>query len=291
MSEIPETIGSQLRRERERQGLAVQKIAEQLRLDAWIVEALEADTYEGTVPPVYARGHLKKYSQLLGLAAVETPATTDARAPEAPLPLLRNNRHAMRVAPRVKKLPWVQAVAVLAVAATLAVFWWSPWKHRVTVQAAAAQPPVASSAATTDPGAAATDTAGTEGQPLPPSGPAASEAVAEAQPVDPQGSAESVASQGVVSLRLNFSANSWVDVRDATGRRLFVGHGMANTVKTLTGPAPLRVYLGFARGVEVGVNDQPVRISREFMKGEVARFMTGPDGALLPYPGNSRPRN
>jgi cytoskeleton protein RodZ len=79
---------------------------------------------------------------------------------------------------------------------------------------------------------------------------------------------------------LSFSADSWVDVRDATGRRLFAGNGRANSVKTIAGDAPMKVYLGFASGVQLEVNNHVVAIGPQFLAGDVARFEAGADGVL-----------
>jgi cytoskeleton protein RodZ len=79
---------------------------------------------------------------------------------------------------------------------------------------------------------------------------------------------------------LSFSANSWVDVRDAEGRRVFAGQGRANSVKTVAGVAPMRVYLGFASGVQLEINNRAVAIGPQFLAGDVARFEAGADGIL-----------
>ncbi|HWJ36505.1 MAG TPA: RodZ domain-containing protein [Steroidobacteraceae bacterium] len=92
--------------------------------------------------------------------------------------------------------------------------------------------------------------------------------------------AASTAGLGRARLRLSFSADSWVDVRDATGRRLFAGNGRANSVKTIAGDAPMKVYLGFASGVQLEVNNHVVAIGPQFLAGDVARFEAGADGVL-----------
>jgi hypothetical protein len=71
-----------------------------------------------------------------------------------------------------------------------------------------------------------------------------------------------------------------VDVRDATGRRLYAGNGRANSVKTIAGNAPMRVYLGFASGVQLEVNHHAVAIGPQFVAGDVAHFEAGADGVL-----------
>jgi hypothetical protein len=79
---------------------------------------------------------------------------------------------------------------------------------------------------------------------------------------------------------LSFSADSWVDVHDAAGRRAFAGKGRANSVRIIAGMAPMRVYLGFASGVQLEINNRAVAIGPQFLAGDVARFEAGADGVL-----------
>ena len=62
------TPGELLRRERERLRLSIREAAEEMHLDASIVEAIEANRFVALGAPVYAKGHLRKYATLLGLA-------------------------------------------------------------------------------------------------------------------------------------------------------------------------------------------------------------------------------
>jgi cytoskeleton protein RodZ len=98
-----------------------------------------------------------------------------------------------------------------------------------------------------------------------------------AQAVSP---APDAAGAGRARLRLSFSADSWVDVHDAAGRRAFSGNGRANSVKTIAGIAPMRVYLGFASGVQLEINNRAVAIGPQFLAGDVAHFEAGADGVL-----------
>jgi cytoskeleton protein RodZ len=112
-----------------------------------------------------------------------------------------------------------------------------------------------------------------------------------------QGAGDAVSAAGVgrARLRLSFSADSWVEVRDAAGKRLFAGQGRANSVRTIAGSAPMKVYLGFASGVQVQLNHHVVAIGPQFLAGDAARFEAGADGVLRrdahdSTAGNSHPR-
>jgi cytoskeleton protein RodZ len=85
---------------------------------------------------------------------------------------------------------------------------------------------------------------------------------------------------GRARLRLSFSADSWVDIRDYSGKQIFEGNGRANSVKTIAGTAPFRVYLRSASGVQLQLNDRAVAIGRQFISGDEARFEAGADGVL-----------
>jgi cytoskeleton protein RodZ len=309
-SEIPGTLGQRLKAERERKGLSAQKAADELHLDGWVIDALESGDYARIGPSVYGKGHLKRYAGLLGLPVAEILDAYEARsaAPAAASqPTLR-----MRTAdPAVRQLPWAPVVGLAVALALAGVFWWKPWHPRTTAVPAASTASIAESAAPaahqgTQPGAvngesAAADrvvergapaagaatggaarvggaAAGPGGTAAPAGNSVTTSAAGAAPPAN--NDANPAAGLGRARLRLSFSADSWVDVRDATGRRLFAGYGRANSVRSIAGAAPLKVYLRFASGVQLEVNNHVVAIGPQFVTGEVARFEAGADGVL-----------
>jgi cytoskeleton protein RodZ len=298
MTDLVATTGPRLKAERERRGLSSQKAADELHLDGWVIDALEAEDYERIGPSVYAKGHLKRYAALLGLPAAEimTGYESRAQAPKPPAPQPANVR--LRTdAPAVSNLPWPQiAGAIGAVLLVLAVVWWKPWHQRgtgpVNGEPLAANPGAASPDSATDSAAAvaASEAAlpGMSSSPpslppslasSPPSMPPAAAATTPAARPSPS-VADAMAGTGRARLRLSFSADSRVEVRDAAGRRVFAGNGRANSVKTIAGIAPMRVYLGFASGVQLEINNRAVAIGPQFVAGDEARFEAGADGVL-----------
>jgi len=289
MSEPAPTLGARLKAERERRGLSAIKAADELHLDAWVVDALEAEDYQRIGPPVYAKGHLKRYAGLLGLPISEVMSGYENRE-QAPKPTTTQaaNVRLRTDAPAMSNLPLPQiAGAVAAVLLIIGVLWWKPWQQRgaapVSQAPHAAHPSAPSSDSSTDSSGAASDTA--SGPPAAPSpaltAPAAGTAAGAAAPVTAgSNGADAMAGMGRARLRLSFSADSWVDVHDAAGRRAFAGKGRANSVKVIHGVAPMRVYLGFASGVQLEINDRAVAIGPQFVAGDVARFEAGADGIL-----------
>jgi cytoskeleton protein RodZ len=290
MSLSAEQIGQRLRAERERRALSVDKAADDLHFDLSIIEALEAGDFARLGPAVYGKGHLKRYAEYLGLAPaelLEAFANRPAETAAAATPGQGAASSALRLPadPAAGGDPqWLPAAGAAAVVVVAMMLWWKPWHPRgvsappsgAATSTSAVAPPPAS--AVPEDGAAAPagspavpDVDATMGSP-PASLAAEARPKADAEPA--------AAGVGRAKLRLRFSADSWVDVHDATGVRVFAGKGRANSVRTISGAAPMRVYIGFASGVQLEVNNHAVAIGPQFVAGDVARFEAGADGVL-----------
>jgi cytoskeleton protein RodZ len=275
--------GSKLKAERERRGLSAQKAADEMHLDRWVIDALEADDYQRVGPTVYAKGHLKKYAALLGLPTTEILAAFESRAPsraESPVAagpsMLLSSRDD---GPSARRLTLIQIGAGLAVALLLGILWWRPWHAHA--KAPSAPPPTAKANATpADQAVESGIVTSASAAPIATDVPAPTVAADSGVAAGADGSTAPVPGAGRARLRLSFSADSWVDIHDASGRRTFAGNGLANSVKTVSGAAPLRVYLGFGSGVQLEINDRAVAIGPQFFAGDVARFEAGADGVL-----------
>lgn len=79
---------------------------------------------------------------------------------------------------------------------------------------------------------------------------------------------------GEEGLVLELSEESWIEVYDADGERLYIGLGQPGERISLEGAAPLRVRLGFAPGVSVRYNGEPVATD-EYSSAGVAQFHVG----------------
>src|ERR1700722_10566942 len=115
MTDAGANVGPRLKAERERRGLSAQKAADELHLDGWVVDALEAEDYERIGPSVYAKGHLKRYAALLGLPSDEILAGYESRV-QAPKPAASQaaNVRLRTDVPAVSDLPWPQIAGSIA---------------------------------------------------------------------------------------------------------------------------------------------------------------------------------
>lgn len=235
------TPGELLREERIRRKLSVQQAAEDLHLDVRSVEAIEANDFQALGPPVYAKGHLRKYALLLGLGpefivqrylavtgVVETPPPIPAAVALQP-----RRRRTIRV-------PWplvfgTAAAVVVGLGAWAVVRWYLD-----------SQKPVAEAIATP--------------------------VVEQVEPPAPAPAAQ-------VTVQLTFESASWAEVNDADGLRLMYDIGQKGQTRTLAGKAPLRVVLGLASAVKLRIDDRPAMIPRQTGK-DATRFEIAADGSV-----------
>jgi cytoskeleton protein RodZ len=252
-------IGARLRSAREKKGLTILQAAEKLHVDARVLESLEREDFAALGAPVYARGHLRRYGELLGEAPTRLQELYDESTHSARPDLTRIPRNVPEGGSRLAA-PALLAVVGVALAGLL---WWAlTTQGRHAQPVTAAVPAVGASAAEQlhTPAAAAPGAAGGD------------------EAVSPVALAPGAATtSGAARLALKFSAPSWVEVYDAGGHRLLHGVEAADSARTLEGTAPLRVVLGNAPGVALQLNGQAVALEGLVHRDKSARVLI--DGA------------
>jgi cytoskeleton protein RodZ len=281
-------IGARLRAARERSRLTPMQIAERLHIDQSVVDALEAEDFESLGAPVYVRGHLKRYAELVGENPGELQSEYESSRDTTALPdLTRIPKGSPTPHHRVLLVPGLAILGVIAV-------FGSVWGVMRAVDAVSGPAPVQASAQSPPPAAAA--------QPLPPpsmpveSKPAAAPKPRTASPNERPATETPVVAQAATpeappaapaaparpaELTLNFTSDSWAEVYDANGVRLFYDVGAANTTRVLTGATPLRVVLGNPAGVVVSVNGREAVIPDAAMRDGEARFVVNRSGRIV----------
>jgi cytoskeleton protein RodZ len=256
-----EGIGARLRGARERSRLTILQAAERLHVDPDILEALEADNFAALGAPVYVKGHLRHYAELVG-EPVQPLFELYAQGTRVPPPdLTRIPRLASDGAGRLV----APAILVIAVFASAGAVWWIlSLSHQhggpqaVPVAARAAAAPIQQG----QPGAAVLAVAS-----------------ASAATVVP-----SAAVQGQIDATLKYSTNSWTEVYDATGRRLLYGLATGPATRRLRGVPPLTVVLGDAGAVTLEIGGRPASIAGFVHSDHTARFLIAADGRVLAAP-------
>lgn len=102
----------------------------------------------------------------------------------------------------------------------------------------------------------------------------ATTAPAVTEAVQPVATAPLLAGAGEAVVSLTFIADCWTQLTDANGKVLFSALKRKGDSLQLAGKAPLELRLGYARGVQVSLNGNPVDVA-PFISGETARLKLG----------------
>ena len=276
---MSEGIGARLRSARERSRLTILQAAERLHLDPDVLEALEADNFAALGAPVYIKGHLRHYAELVGESA-EALFALYSQGTQAPAPDLTRIPKPLPDDTSRLVAPAVVVVVVFAVAGTA---WWGlSLSHRSWVLTASHPVPFAVSATTPMPQAQPAPVtqpvhlALTGGTAEPQARAAVVPAVVESKPATP--------AHGQIVAVFTYSADSWTEVYDATGRRLLYGLSGGPATRKLQGVPPLSVMLGDASAVTIQVGGRAASIARFVRADHAARFLIAADGRLLAAP-------
>lgn len=243
--------GDRLRTAREKRGLAVRDVTTRLKLDTAVIVALEADDFAALPAPIFVKGYLNAYCRLLNLPTAECIAeyerAVDGAAPP-PLVIRRGTGDGIESSPsRVVVL----VLLLFLLLAALAVSWWFARPVLAPATTAVAEGPVVVSTPLPQP----------EVEPQ-------AELVTAAPPVD-----EPVAAPvPTTTVRLVFREDSWTEVTDAHGERLYFDLARAGATVERAGEPPIAVFLGNAPGVEVVVDGRPFDLRPYTRSGNVARF-------------------
>ncbi len=265
--------GERLAAARREQKIAVLEVAKELHLDEPKVRALERNEFDVLGAAVFAKGHLRKYAQLVGVDETDVMADYYQLTRAAGMPPLVSTRRRPRreMAPG----PWIAVIVVFILAAT-AYWWFTSGRPLSTI------PPVESTAQerTPEPGAetqqaepqsqdAVVDVGGGDSAPLQAGEP---EPEPEPQAPAPESQEPPALDDGQIRLLLTFTGDCWTEISDAGGRRLFFGLGQDGRTVELSGEAPFNALFGNANNVLIRVNGSERAINAEERRGRTARL-------------------
>jgi cytoskeleton protein RodZ len=256
--------GRALAEARVARNLTVAEVAQQLKLSATQVEALEADAYEQLPGPVFVRGFVRNYARLLELdgealaAKVELPHVSSPAS--AAIPLSRNIPF-----PEQGGSNWLPYVSVLALVIGVVVVYEVFFSSPSEVMVSAVTPKPAAAPVVVQPVVPIKEVApvSVTSESLPVAETVTVTAVNEPAPVKTQA--------GMAELHFVFETDSWIEVRDRNERILFSQLNSAGTEHQMQGRRPLSVVIGNARGVRLTYNGQPFDLAPH-TRVEVARF-------------------
>jgi cytoskeleton protein RodZ len=259
--------GERLAEARRERQISVLEVAKELHLDEDKVRALERNEFDTLGAPVFAKGHLRTYAELVGVDHDDILEDYYKMTRQEALPPVVVARR--RVRQELSPGPWIAIIIVIIVAASG--YWWfavfSGQPLPVEPEQAPAQQQSIPAAV---PESGETAAASSEALPEPAvDSPAPQPAAAEASQAEP---AESAVAVDAATISLTFSGDCWTEISDATGRRLFFDMGRAGNSVELTGVTPFAVLFGNVDNVEVRINGNDYPVSSNNPGSRMARL-------------------
>lgn len=266
--------GQRLANARRANDISISEIAKELHLDEPKVQALEENLFDQLGAPVFAKGHLRKYAELVGVSPDDVLAdyyklNRSAGAPPVVGPKRRKPPSDIALG------PWILGIVAISIIAGVS-YW---WLNRESA------PEPSSEAGVLEPFVTSGDTADSESEPSRPS--SSNETTDNAGPIDglpPEAvdtSADTdpaidqkplvAATEGLLKITLTYSGDCWTEVTDVNGERLYFGLGQAGQTVTRNGMPPLQALFGDASNVNVTVNGAEFPISGRAGRGNTAR--------------------
>ena len=290
-------LGARLRLAREKLGLTTKDVAAQMHLDHRHIEAMEREDFNYIAAPVFVRGYLRNYARLLNLPADRIVQQYEGLAGVSPPPLKGFPiGDATPAGEADNTVCWISYGIVFG-SAILAVVWWMtegsfkfkendgvasltaqatlqephPLENQATTTLLPATPPAPVAEASPAPQPSINATPADSVSPVAAAAPPNSTAIQQAL-VQQTGPAADSATPSAHALSLSFGADSWVEITDGKGKRLFYDLAKRGSQRSFQDVAPpLQILLGNASAVTVDYNGKKFDHSR-YNRNNVARF-------------------
>ncbi|MCZ6616793.1 MAG: DUF4115 domain-containing protein [Gammaproteobacteria bacterium] len=285
MSEIMEGPGVALGAARDSLGITCREIAEALNLSQHVVEAIEANDYENLPAAVFTRGYIRAYARLLELDPDPFVAQFAAHDDDdsAGEEISRNStREFIREHPQ-----WVLGGSAVVILLLLGlVLLWSmtaffqtddmkPAEQAIIVAPTGAAEQVAGNRENNEQTPLPEPLAGAQNGGVRAGTETRSPETAADLSVLPLGaSVRRISAQGNDHLWFAFSDECWVEVLSTSGENLYSELSRSGQTLELVGSGPFRILLGYAPGVRMAFNGEPVVLGPH-TRNNVANLVLG----------------
>lgn len=305
------STGARLRNAREQLGLSQQAVAERLCLKVSTVRDIEEDKAPADLASTFLRGYIRSYARLVHIPEEELLPMMAKQAPiraakVAPMQSFSLGKR------RKKRDGWLMSFTLLILFVVIGLsgaWWWQDHKAQqeeitsmadqstsdlngsqsIPLDTSSANNAPDTTAANTNSAPVDTSTAPAPSAPAATSAPVDNNAVvapsqanvdtAAAAPASPAPTsalptdqANAAAAASAQDLVMNFSADCWLEVSDATGKKLFSGLQRKGGNLNLSGQAPYKLKIGAPAAVQIQYLGKPVDLSRFIRTNQVARL-------------------
>ena len=246
--------------------IPIAEIAKELHLDESKVQALEENQFDVLGAPVFAKGHLRKYADLVGVAIEDILADYYQlnRSAGAP-PVVRPVRKQVR---EIKLGKWAAILVGIGAIALLSTWWFNRDTSEI-IRTPGALEPFAAEEQAPD-----VEEATLEEQPAaqPAEQPLAEQPLPDdSLPTGGELANDVVPVPGESILVMVFSGDCWTEVTDANGDRLFFGLGEDGQTVRRSGVPPMRALFGDRNNVAVTIDGVDFPLPGDGRRGNTAR--------------------
>ncbi|WP_316392213.1 cytoskeleton protein RodZ [Citrobacter farmeri] len=306
-----QSTGVRLRNAREQLGLSQQAVAERLCLKVSTVRDIEDDKAPADLASTFLRGYIRSYARLVHIPEEELLPALEKQAPVLTAKVAPMQGFSLGKR-RKKRDGWLMTftwLVLFVVVGLTGAWWWQNHKaQQEEISTMADQSSAELNANSESTQSVPLDTSATASQDNTPAstGPAeTTPAPTTAPAVDPQQNAVVAPSQANIdtattapattatpdgaaplptnqagveaaadpnALVMNFTADCWLEVSDATGKKLFSGMQRKDGNLNLTGQAPYKLKIGAPAAVQIQYQGKPVDLSRFIRTNQVARL-------------------
>lgn len=296
--------GRMLKEAREMCGLSQQQVADKLNFRSTLVQDIEVDKFNHSIPDAFNRGYLKNYAKVVNIAEADVLASYEqlgvAQRQCAQMQSFSKGREKQT---EHNIVMWITYL-ILAVLVTATVVWWlqtpSEQPEPIVIDAVAALAAENNNSAQTD----LPDQQGSSNVNRLPNTESASGLVkvdkdeikvnanaenidkttplnveqtpvitdlTEAEITDAQADNVSESTTAVANVVFTFAGDCWVNIYDATGERIAWGVKQSGYVMRISGQPPFSITLGKPELVQIDYNELSVDMTA-FNAGNIAKF-------------------
>lgn len=296
--------GTLLKNKRESLGLTQKQISDRLKLRVTLIQQIEENQFESDQVATFMRGYIRSYAKYINLDEKVVLSALhhagDAQHQEQEMLSFSRKTKTEKHNSRIMLLTW----SIFAVIAGISSLWWWQNQQQDTLSQSLANTESSEELAVeeslapeftslevieaeqneagtsvaegTDDLAAISDAEDTSDAVTPTDETTAQQSTETEPTAEVAANAEAVEASTAPEAMINelvmqFSADCWIQVKDASGKTLSTGIKKAGQTLNLSGTAPYKVILGAPEGVSMTFASEPVDLSG-YTSGKVARI-------------------
>ena len=291
-------------------GLTLQEVANKMHLSTAILGNLEENNFSEITAPIFVKGYLRSYARIVSLDENEIIDQYVTYYMDGDPPISSTSNTTPEINADDSRIKWVTYLVILGLITLLTTWWWSRYQQpaeTVSLEsvesemlsaqidsadamgrqvALAPTKPDELSSTKADPetmeqaaapqveddsiqSSAQAALAETVTMPV-----ASSQASPSIEPSSGSVGTEAVVENGE-DLVITVSADTWTDIRDASGNKLVYDLLRAGERITVNGQAPFRAFLGNGFGVKLEYQGEDIDLSRVIRSDNTARISIG----------------